>query len=320
MFSIREVDDVPMTIEVGLIIADIVTAYFPDAVRMEFEKVYTDYLLIKKKMYAGLLWEKGDRPSYIDSKGLVNKRRDNPLFLKKLFNRVLDLLMGWDSKAKKRQPKDVDKAIKLVQACQRSILLQERPMEDFVISKQWSKPAGDYKNRQPHVQLALKMIRREPGNAPAMGDRVPFVYVEATKKALAYERAEDPIWAREHNIAIDAQYYIERCLVRPFLRLFRFVLCPGMRKKEAYDRVFSRIFVGSHARVRKILTPTSGSIAQYLQILPRLPPEEEEEEEEMSEWNEAGYVEEEEEEEPALPRFRSSTLDKFFQKKRKRFH
>lgn len=42
----------------------------------------------------------------------------------------------------------------------------------LIISKTLSKPE-EYKSKQPHVTLMEKMIARDKGTAPKVGDRVP---------------------------------------------------------------------------------------------------------------------------------------------------
>lgn len=44
--------------------------------------------------------------------------------------------------------------------------------------------------------------------------------LQAAKGAKAYEKAEDPIYALEHNLPIDCQHYLEHHLSQPLLRIF----------------------------------------------------------------------------------------------------
>lgn len=43
---------------------------------------------------------------------------------------------------------------------------------------------------------------------------------QAAKGARAWEKAEDPIWALENNLPIDAQHYLDHHLSQPLLRIF----------------------------------------------------------------------------------------------------
>ena len=51
-------------------------------------------------------------------------------------------------------------------------------ISQLVITKQLSRSAEDYKAKQPHVELAERMRKRDAGSAPAMGDRVAYVIVQ----------------------------------------------------------------------------------------------------------------------------------------------
>ena len=53
-----------------------------------------------------------------------------------------------------------------------------------------------------------------------VGDRVAYVIIKAAKGAKAWEKAEDPIWALEHNLPIDCQHYLDHHLSQPLLRIF----------------------------------------------------------------------------------------------------
>jgi DNA polymerase delta subunit 1 len=51
----------------------------------------------------------------------------------------------------------------------------------------------EYKNKQPHTELADKMFARDPGSAPKTGERVPFVITQTGKGDRLWEKSEDPI-------------------------------------------------------------------------------------------------------------------------------
>lgn len=70
------------------------------------------------------------------------------------------------------------------------LLCNRVDISQLVISKELTKTDREYANKQPHVELANKMRKRDPGSAPNLGDRVPYVIVPGTKNQAAYERAE----------------------------------------------------------------------------------------------------------------------------------
>lgn len=106
-----------------------------------------------------------------------------------------------------------------------------------------------YAAKQAHVILAERMRERDPGSAPRLGDRVPYVIVAKGQKVgfsfsffyaffiatlfhwsfivikvPAYEKAEDPIYVLENNIPIDTVYYLENQLAKPLARIFEPIL------------------------------------------------------------------------------------------------
>ncbi len=76
------------------------------------------------------------------------------------------------------------------------------------------------------------MRKRDPGSAPNLGDRVPYVIIASTKGAAAYMKSEDPIHVLEHNVPIDTSYYLENQLAKPLLRIFEPILGDSKAKSE----------------------------------------------------------------------------------------
>ncbi|KAL8431086.1 hypothetical protein ACSSS7_005491 [Eimeria intestinalis] len=81
----------------------------------------------------------------------------------------------------------------------------------------------DYDTKLPHVELAKKLRKRDPGTAPNVGDRVSYVVIQGSKGQAQYERAEDPLYVLENNLPIDTQHYLET-LKGPLMRIFEGVM------------------------------------------------------------------------------------------------
>ena len=74
-----------------------------------------------------------------------------------------------------------------------------------------------------HVMLALRQKQRDPGNAFASNDRVPYCFVEVKgnqKDLLQGDRIETPAYITKEKISLDYLYYIERQLEKPIMQLF----------------------------------------------------------------------------------------------------
>ena len=77
------------------------------------------------------------------------------------------------------------------------------PLDQLIITKTLK---GNYKNPDgvAHKYLADKMKKRDPGSAPQVNDRIPFVYIRVPKpkrgeKILQGQRLEHPDFIREHG-------------------------------------------------------------------------------------------------------------------------
>jgi DNA polymerase delta subunit 1 len=108
--------------------------------------------------------------------------------------------------------------------------------------------------KQAHVELAMRMRRRDAGTAPNVGDRVPYVIIEKGKGTPAYERSEDPVYVLENNLPIDTGYYLTNQLAKPLTRLFEPII----------DNP-ATLLAGAHTRtvVRKTPTARPGGIMMF---------------------------------------------------------
>jgi hypothetical protein len=72
------------------------------------------------------------------------------------------------------------------------------------------------------------MALRDPGNAPASGDRVSFLYVLPTAgqqaSKLQGERIETPSFIKEKGLSIDTKFYMEHQLMNPISQLFALIV------------------------------------------------------------------------------------------------
>ncbi len=98
-----------------------------------------------------------------------------------------------------------------------------------------------YLAKQAHVELAEKMRKRDPGTAPNIGDRIPYVIIKGEKGSRNYENSEDPIYALEHDLEIDIDYYLQNQIKKPLLRIFG----PILNNAETV------LFSGEHTRIKK---------------------------------------------------------------------
>ena len=90
----------------------------------------------------------------------------------------------------KQIDRDPDGALNHAKNTIRLLLQNKIDISKLVITKELTRKAEDYKGKQAHCELAGRMQKRDPGSAPQLGDRVPYVFVVKPKNTPAYEKAE----------------------------------------------------------------------------------------------------------------------------------
>ena len=196
----------------------------------EFDKVIYPFIIFSKKRYTGMFYEDSPDSSKEKSMGIVLKRRDNAPFLKLVYgSAVKELLL--------RQ--DVGAAVRVVKEGVRALVEGKVKLSMLTITKSLR---SEYKTTPPaHKILADRMAVRDPGNAPASGERVGYVYIkpQAGQKAsdLQGERVETPAFIREKGLEPDYEYYILHQLMNPISQLFGIFVeeIPGYQKPATWD-------------------------------------------------------------------------------------
>jgi hypothetical protein len=94
---------------------------------------------------------------------------------------------------------------------------------------------SEYKCTPPaHKMLANRIAARDPGNAPASGERIGYVYVQTLPGQVVAnqgDRVETPEFIVANRLKPDAEYYIEHQLYNPLAQLFGLMVekMPGFR-------------------------------------------------------------------------------------------
>jgi DNA polymerase delta subunit 1 len=237
-------ESLPKAMQLGSEAAEFVSARFIKPIKLEFEKVYFPYLLINKKRYAGLYWTKPEKYDKMDCKGIETVRRDNSPLVANLMNTCLQKLLI---------DRDPNAAVEYTKSVISDLLCNRIDISQLVITKELTK--HDYAAKQAHVELAAKMKKRDPGNAPKLGDRIPYVITAAAKNTPAYQKAEDPVYVLENSVPLDFQYYLENQLSKPLLRIFEPILG---------DKAESILLRGDHTRTRLTGTSKVSALAAFV--------------------------------------------------------
>ncbi|XP_014678867.1 PREDICTED: DNA polymerase delta catalytic subunit-like [Priapulus caudatus] len=221
-----------------------ITTEFTPPIKLEFEKVYYPYLLINKKRYAGLYFTRAETHDKMDCKGIETVRRDNCPLVANLINTCLQKILI---------DRDPEAATEYAKQTISDLLCNRVDISQLVITKELTK--DDYKAKQAHVELAHRMKKRDAGSAPALGDRVPYVIISASKGTAAYMKSEDPIYVLDNNIPLDTQYYLDNQLSKPLLRIFEPIL--GASKAE------SKLLRGDHTLSKTVVHSKVGGLMAF---------------------------------------------------------
>ena len=233
--------------EIGERAAQECTKLFKAPNNLELEKVYCPYFLYSKKRYAAKLWTKGKdgnmNMDYIDVKGLQLVRRDNTPHMREVCKELLDVVLESSDTG---PPKEL--------ALQRAIELIEGdvPNEKLILSQGLS---DSYKAKgftvsinspditdinQAHVQVVRKMRERQPGSEPQSGDRVPYILIDTgDPKAKAFEKSEDPKYAKDNNLKVDYNYYFINKFLNPVCDLIEPLFEDP--KEEIFGELLTRV-------------------------------------------------------------------------------
>ena len=142
---------------------------------LEIDGIYKTMLLLKKKKYAALVVNEGEKEgspnfTYKETKGLDLVRRDWCQLSKDVGNYVLDCILSG---------KDSETVIGLIHTKLEEVAAEMRagkvPMEKYIITKGLNKRPEQYPDikGQAHLQVAMRMTaQKKPVN---VGDHIPYV-------------------------------------------------------------------------------------------------------------------------------------------------
>ncbi len=227
---------------IGRKIAETVTSSLPEPMELVFEAFARRGIFLAKKRYAlwvfepmGVGWK--DR---IKVRGMETVRRDWCDLTSKTLKTCLELVL---------KEGKVDEAVEHVRTVVlrlKNLDLASDPeiLQELTLTRRYTKSSGSYKNKQPHIQLVEK-IKERGGSLPGVGDRIPFVIVQGKRgkknRELFVNRAEDPAYALEKNMPLDTDYYVEKQILPPVLRIFesfgvgRDRLCAGRGQSSLFS-------------------------------------------------------------------------------------
>ncbi len=226
---------------IGTKIAQTVTASLPEPMELVFEAFARRGIFLAKKRYALWVFEPAGEgwKDRIKVRGMETVRRDWCDLTSKTLKTCLELML---------KEGKVDEAVEHVRSVVmrlQNLDLSRDPeiLKDLTLTRRYTKSPGSYKNKQPHIQLVEK-IKERGGTPPGVGDRIAFVIIQGKRgrknKELFVDRAEDPAWVLEKKMPLDTEYYVEKQILPPVLRIFesfgvdRDRLCVSRRQSNLF--------------------------------------------------------------------------------------
>jgi hypothetical protein len=200
-------------------------------IEMEFEKVFCPMLLKGKKSYIAKMYDDTRDPlrmTKLHVAGVASKRRNYNEYYKKYADEIYDCLLETH----------LTDIIPITERYIKDIVSHNVSVDQLVIS---SLLGATYKTENlPHVHLVKKL--KERSNAPQVGDRIPYIFVETNGKdkgtgdVQKYLKVEDPDYAKEHNLRYDRVVYLEH-IAKPILGLLAPLL--GREYPEILNGVYN---------------------------------------------------------------------------------
>jgi DNA polymerase elongation subunit (family B) len=206
---------------------------------LEYEKTFFPFILLSKKRYIANKYEFDVEHCKQASMGVVLKRRDNAPIVKTVYGGIIDTILN---------DRDVKKSLIFLKDTLNNLVEGKFPLEELIISKSLK---SEYKDpeRIAHKVLADRMKERDPGSAPQVNDRLPFVYIQIEgqkkgEKILQGNRIEHPDYIKANKIKPDYEFYLTNQIMKPVLQVYALVVeeLPGYNKgfhyfKDMYPRL-----------------------------------------------------------------------------------
>ena len=126
---------------------------------------------------------------------------------------------------------DAPRALEALRTWCASLVADELAPEDYELSAQMKDGYASEDLAHVAVNKELKSLGRE---AAAIGDRQAYVYCIVPGATKAFQKAKDPVLARETGLKIDRLYYLTSQVSKPLLSLFE---CFGPRCRRYWTSV-----------------------------------------------------------------------------------
>jgi DNA polymerase elongation subunit (family B) len=204
-----------ITIQLAIECGELASKFLKPPHDLEYEKTFDPFLLLSKKRYVGMLYETDINKCKRKSMGIVLKRRDNAPVVKDIYGGIIDIIM---------KEQDIEKAVLFTKQFLRDIISEKIGMEKLIITKSLR---GFYKCPESiaHKVLADRMGKRDSGNKPSNGSRIPYIFIQTKGNVkLQGDRIESPDYIKKNKLKPDYKIYITNQIMKPVTQIFSLVL------------------------------------------------------------------------------------------------
>ena len=212
--EIKGKEALPYAIKIGQEVEGKIKKHLPYPQKLNYEKSLYPFILFTKKRYVGNLYETdaNAKPKQ-KSMGIVLKRRDNANIVKKVYGGIIDIILN---------KQDLYESIKFLKEELRDLTEGKTDIKDLILSKTLR---GFYKDptKIAHKVLADRIAIRDPGNKPAINERIQYIYIKNKDAKLQGDKIETPEFITEMKLEPDYLHYITNQIMKPILQLY--VLC-----------------------------------------------------------------------------------------------
>jgi DNA polymerase elongation subunit (family B) len=178
---------------------------------LNYEKVLSPLILFTKKRYAGQLYEFDPNKSKTKFMGIAMKRRDSCKLVKDIFGSVMDeILLNYN----------IESSVKVLHDWLNRLCDGKVEFDKLIISKTLK---SHYKKPESiaHKVLADRIASRDPGNKPAINDRLPYIFIKTEKNVkLQGDKIEHPDYIKANKLEVDYLHYITNQVMKPILQLY----------------------------------------------------------------------------------------------------
>merc|ERR1711966_358067 len=206
-------------IKTGLKVEKDIAKIMPYPQKLNYEKSLYPFIILSKKRYVGNLYEFSTEKFKQKSMGIVLKRRDNANIVKNVYGGIIDKLLN---------EQDLNESVRYLEEELINLVNGKSKISDLIISKSLRASYKD-PSKIAHKVLADRIASRDPGNKPAVNDRIPYVYIKLDK-------VENTEYIIDNNLTPDYLHYITNQIMKPVLQLFALSLeeLPGYHKEDNY--------------------------------------------------------------------------------------